>query len=69
MPRGRWDDGAYVSIERSDAYEGLAAGLYIVVVASGDEGSAFIDRAVADVRARFSNMMVRSVPVYVGCMH
>src|SRR5262245_31927123 len=31
VPRGRWDDGVYVSVEHSSSYAGFDEGLYIVV--------------------------------------
>ena len=35
VPRGRWDDGVYVSVEHSSSYVGFDEGLYIVMLASG----------------------------------
>jgi hypothetical protein len=37
LERGNTDDGNYVSVEWSSAYEGFAKGLYIVVVSSQTE--------------------------------
>lgn len=39
MARGRWDDGIYISVEYSNAYQGFSKGFYIVVVGSGDRNA------------------------------
>ena len=35
LARGRWDDGIYISIEYSNAYDSFIKGYYIVMVGSG----------------------------------
>jgi hypothetical protein len=41
VPRGRWDDGEYVSIEWSSAYESFTRGYYVVIVSSGSRADRF----------------------------
>ena len=38
VARGRYDDGAYLSVEPSAAYDGLKAGYFVVIAASGYPG-------------------------------
>ena len=39
FPRGRYDDGKYLSIEYSNGYSEFAKGYYIVIAESGEKGS------------------------------
>ncbi len=67
VARGRYDDGQYVSVEWSTAYEGFTPGLYIVVVASGskDEVKAQLEAA----REVYGDAYIKTAKVYMGCMH
>jgi hypothetical protein len=69
VPRGRWDDGVYVSIEHSSSYVGFEEGLYIVVLASGSPRDRAIGAAVRRAKAQFPDLMVKTAPVYLGCIH
>jgi hypothetical protein len=68
MPRGRYDDGEYVSIEYSSEYTGFRNGYYIVMIASGHEAKA-VKRALAAAIKYFPDAYVRSSKVYMGCIH
>ena len=64
--RGRFDDGAYVSIEYSSAYKEFRGGQYIVIGASGTA----VTRALVKKAQRFvPDAYVKSTKVYLGCMH
>jgi len=69
VPRGRWDDGVYVSVEHSSSYVGFEEGLYIVVLASGSPRDRAIGAAVRRARGRYPDVLVRTAPVYLGCIH
>lgn len=70
VARGRFDNGVYVSIEHSSAYEGFAAGYYIVVVASGaDDANELIEASLKKARAEYPDAYVKRTKVYMGCMH
>ena len=69
VPRGRWDDGTYVSVEWSNGYEPFSKGLYVVMVASGVPGSAETSRMLEAARRVYSDAYTKRVKVYVGCMH
>lgn len=67
LPRGRYDDGKYVSIEYSSSYSSFAEGYYIVIVNSGDRKE--LEKNLPSVRDHFKNAYVKNDKVYVGCMH
>lgn len=65
VARGRYDDGVYISIEYSSAYNGFSKGYYIVMVASGEVPKDMLEnikRFVPDVYSKKSD-------IYMGCMH
>jgi hypothetical protein len=68
-PRGRYDDGQYISIEHSDAYTGFSKGYYLVVAASGFQHSAKIKAALNKARPLYKSAYVKTSKVYMGCMH
>ena len=68
-PRGRWDDGVYVSVEPSDAYATFRPGLFVVVVASGAARSNDLAFGAGKARAAFPDAYVKDADVYQGCMH
>jgi hypothetical protein len=69
IPRGRRDDGTYVSVEWSSEYELVARGLYVVMIASGVPGSSETRRMLAAARRVYPAAYARRAKVYVGCMH
>lgn len=68
VARGRWDDGAYVSIEYSNAFEGFRPGYYIVVVHSGAVGKTPAD-LLRNVRQTVPSAYTKCSRVYMCCMH
>ena len=69
VARGRYDDGLYVSIEHSNAYQGFKKGLYIVVVASGIPEDPAIASALTQVKVAYGDAYSKLTKVFVGCMH
>jgi hypothetical protein len=69
VPRGRWDDGVYISIEHSSSYEGFEEGLYVVMLASGSPRDRAIGAAVRRAKGQFPDVSVKTAPVYLGCIH
>ena len=69
VPRGRWDDGVYLSIEHSSSYEGFDEGLYMVVLASGAPRDRAIGAAVRRAKSAYPEVVVKTAPVYLGCIH
>ena len=67
VPRGRWDSGAYITVEYSSAFEGFTPGLYVVIAASGDAATA--KASLPAVRAAVPDAYVKTSKVYMGCMH
>jgi len=69
VARGRYDDGAYVSIEHTSGYPEFKPNLYIVVVASDRKGSALIKKAASEAQKIFPDSYRRVAQVYMGCIH
>lgn len=67
IPRGRGDDGNYISIEYSSAFKSFSSGYYIVVVSSGEKAN--VQAELANVQKHYKAAYVKTSPVYVGCMH
>jgi hypothetical protein len=65
--RGRNDDGEYISIEYSNAYQGFTKGYYIVVVYSGDKAAA--ENTLKKVKPFYKTAYIKLTEVYIGCMH
>jgi hypothetical protein len=68
LARGRYDEGEYVSIEHSSAYDELAPDLYVVVAASCLKGDPETKRMRPRAKPAFPDAYVRTVDVYFGCM-
>jgi hypothetical protein len=69
VARGRSDDGAYVSVEYSTAYDGFRPGLYIVVIAGDSAGGDLAKRSAQAAKKVFRDAYVRRTGVYLGCIH
>ena len=66
-PRGRYDDGDYVSIEYSDYYNSFSKGYYLVIVSSGSKEE--VNKKLPAIREVYNSAYVKSSSVYMGCMH
>jgi hypothetical protein len=70
VPRGRWDDGVYISVEHSSSYQGLEEDRYIVVLASGaPHDPLHRGSAAAGTRRLSPTSPSKTAPVYLGCIH
>lgn len=69
VARGRYDDGNYVSVEYSNAYNDFTEGYYIVVIAGGAKGSEDVKSALAKAKRFYKNAYSKTTKVYIGCMH
>lgn len=67
IARGRSDDGNYISIEYTDAYETFSDGYYIVVVASGKRSE--LKPTLKKVKQHYKDAYIKNSDVYIGCMH
>ena len=67
FPRGSHDDGNYVSIEYSTAYDGFSEGYYIVIVSSGKKST--VQNELPNVKEHFAQAYIKNSEIYVGCMH
>ena len=65
FPRGRYDDGEYISIEHSNSYRHLKNGYYIVIAASGSK----LDSSLEKIKTKVPDAYIKSDEVYMGCMH
>jgi hypothetical protein len=69
MARGRWDDGVYISIEYSNAYDGFSKGYYIVIVGSSSEKDPALMATLEKVKTKYSDAYIKASKVYMCCMH
>jgi hypothetical protein len=69
VPRGRGDDGTYVSVEWSSEYELFAKGLYVVMITSSVPGSSETRHMLEAARRVYPDAYAKRAKVYVGCMH
>lgn len=67
IARGRWDEGRYLSVERSDAYSSMKPGFYIVVAASGTPLE--IAMELPPIQSLVPDAYSKTEEVYYGCMH
>ena len=67
VSRGRWDEGAYITIEYSSAIQGFTPGLYVVIAASGDRKE--VESSFTTVKKLIPDAYMKTSSVYVGCMH
>jgi hypothetical protein len=68
ISRGRYDNGNYVSIEWSNAFEKFAEGYYIVVISSGLD-AAGTNEVLKNAKKYFKDAYAKKAEIYVGCMH
>ena len=73
IPRGRFDEGDYVSIELSESYEidtpGNEIQRYIVVVASYPSHVELLRDRIVNIRKVYPDARYFESEVYTGCMH
>ena len=67
IPRGRWDSGAYLSIEYSSAIESFTPDLYVVIAASGSPEE--VKPSLQRIKKAVPDAYIKSASVYMGCLH
>lgn len=67
--RGRYDDGTYLSIEYSSAFQGFRKGYYIVVAASYPKVDKEISSVLKQAKTHYPDAYSKTTKVYMGCMH
>ncbi len=67
--RGRYDDGAYITVEYSTPYEGFQKGFFIVIAVNGSLEDEEFKQAVKKVKKVYPKSYVKKSKVYLGCMH
>jgi hypothetical protein len=68
VPRGRYDDGLFLSIEQKGFWENPVQGHFVVVLASGPKGDKDVDEVYQAVKGE-ADARLETKKVYVGCMH
>lgn len=69
VARGRWDDGAWISIEWSEAFSGFKPGYYVVIVHSSSEKDVSMNKTLQRVKKLIPKAYIKSSSVYIGCLH
>jgi len=69
IARGRWDDGTYISIEYSNAYQSFAKGYYIVVVGSAENKNLELKAILKKAKTKYPTAYIKTSKVYMCCMH
>ena len=69
VPRGRYDDGDYASVEWSNGYQGFSKGYYIVIISSQTEYDNKIMNLLNEAKEFVPSAYVKSSMVFMGCMH
>lgn len=69
LPRGRQDDGNYISIEWSNAIKGFSPGYYVIIVSSQSKRNEEIKSMLTRLRHFVADAYIKSSEVYIGCMH
>ncbi len=67
--RGRYDDGAYITVEYSTPYDGFQKGYFIVIAVNGSLEDDEFKLAVKKVKKTYPKSYVKKSKVYLGCMH
>lgn len=67
IPRGRYDDGDYISIEYTDAYEEFTNGYYIVVVSSGNRED--VKKVLPKAKEHYKDAYIKDAKVFMGSMY
>ena len=67
--RGPWDDGEYISVEYTNAYEGFTPGYYIIVASSHDKGVPELKTALNHVKKFYKTAYIKYTDVYMGGFH
>ena len=69
LARGRWDDGIYISIEYSSAYDSFSTGYFIVMAGSASDKGQALTETLQNVRTKYPDSYIKASKVYMCCMH
>ena len=69
IQRGRNNDGNFISIEYTNAYNNFTQGYYIVVVASYEKGNNEINKTLKFVKNHYETAYIKYTDIYMGCIH
>ncbi len=69
VARGKNDDGAYISIEYSDAYIDFEKGSYLVIISSYPTGNAANRLLHTRAQKIYKEALLKSSKVYTKCIH
>jgi len=69
VPRGRWDNGEYISIEHSSAYKGFQPDYYIVIATSAEKDNTSLKDKEKEIKKIIPDAYLKKASVYMGCMH
>ena len=69
LARGQWDDGIYISIEYTNAYDNFTKGYYIVMVGSGLKKDQSLIQTLKKVKTKYSDAYIKTSKVYMCCMY
>ncbi len=69
VSRGRFDDGNYVSVEYTDAYQGFTLGYYIIIVSSYEKGNEELTKSLNFVKTIYKSAYIKYSDIFMGCMH
>lgn len=65
LPRGRYDDGEYLSIEHTNSYDSFTDGYYIVVASSGNS----VKKSSLKVKSILKQTYIKKENIYMGSMY
>ena len=68
-PRGQYDDGDYISVERGSDRPEFTNGYYLVIAGSGHNSSGELDNRLEYAKGFYPDAYIKSIKVYMGCMH
>ncbi len=69
VPRGRWDDGVWVSVELSNAFAGQEKREYLIVLAGAPPDDPMLEAVLSRARSGGLEPETLRAQVYLGCIH
>lgn len=66
LPRGRYDDGKYISIERSNAYQEFTPGYFILVAGSDFTEENTMTEFLEEVKTLYDDAYIKSTKIFMG---
>ncbi len=69
VPRGRYDDGIYFSIESSNNYDGFTKDFYIIIAGSGSNENDELKTTLTKIKRYYPDCYIKKSKIYMGCIH